>query len=214
LTLVDDLTIGSAAECVDRERERAAAIVEGVEHEDDNVVARPDIAVVAAHLGRDETIHLRVPHAERHVDVVGIVGEPQIGALAGDGAVVGLDLNEAGDRRDARVERFVEGAVNAQWRVHAHGADCRRAVAFARHDSEGFFFRDDRMRAEHDRDRTHTEESHRAPVSPVQGTGDRNNGVHRTHRSRSKHDVRVRHDSYQLRASVTVPTQLLPAIVE
>ena len=55
--------------------------------------------------------------------MVVVEGDPGLGAFGGGLAAVGLDLDEVRHRGLVAIERLVEGAVDSQRLIDAHGTD-------------------------------------------------------------------------------------------
>ena len=75
------------------------------------------------HLVRDPTVGPgRVPDLGRHIDVVVVESDPDLGALAGLAVLLGYRLDELGDRTNAPVERLVENPVDLERLGHTDGS--------------------------------------------------------------------------------------------
>jgi hypothetical protein len=108
------------AQRVDAEQQRTAAVVEGVQHDVDEVVAADAIAVGMR--GDDGAVRLEGADA----DVEGVVGveHQHLRRVGGGDAVHGLVLGEAGEQGGVRPLRLREHAVDADRAVdarHGHG---------------------------------------------------------------------------------------------
>jgi len=119
LTLVGDLPVHPAAECIDDELHGVAPIVEGVEHEGDMVVLI-HVHVVTAHLVDDHPLRTALPAAERDVHTIGIEETATPPSSRSPARLVGFLLNEIRNRRDRVVELLVEPTVQPKRRREAY----------------------------------------------------------------------------------------------
>ena len=99
----------------------ALLIAERVEQHRHAVVGPP---LVALRPGRPDDAGVGVVRVEGDVEVVAVVGEPDLRRLRGRGALHRTGLHEPGDRRDGRPDRIVETPVDARrpGGPHRHGA--------------------------------------------------------------------------------------------
>jgi hypothetical protein len=123
LPFVDHLPVHASTQRVDDEDDRVAAVVEGVEDERHDVIARPLHGAVAAHLGGHQAVHVVVVALERHVDVVVVEGQPGLGAGPGRLAGSRLHLCVAAHPGHVPIQRLGQVAVGEKRLVHTDGAD-------------------------------------------------------------------------------------------
>ena len=108
------------AERVDREQERAAAVVEGVQEDLDLVVG---VDVVAVGERRAHDVPMGLVRANPEVDRVRTVKREHLRAVLRRPAIDGAVLREAGEQRRLLPGRFIEDAID----VHRRRVDARHA---------------------------------------------------------------------------------------
>jgi len=108
------------AERVDEEQVRAAAIVEGVEHDPDEIVVAERLALGER---RADLVRLAVARDKDDVQVIVVVGQVRRRLLARGNAVPRLALDERRDGRLVRTRRAVEVVLERRWRGHAWNRD-------------------------------------------------------------------------------------------
>ena len=108
------------AERVDREQERAAAVVEGVQEELDLIVG---VDLVAVGQRRAHDVPMGLVRANPEVDRVRTVKREHLRAVLRRPAIDGAVLREAGEQRRLLPGRFIEDAID----VHRRRLDTRHA---------------------------------------------------------------------------------------
>jgi hypothetical protein len=112
---------GAVSQCpssVDREEEAAAAVVVGIEVQDERVGVEPGVAPAEA---RNDLPRLGVVHTRGDVERLVIVGEPHLGALGRRCALRRIALREARDGGLATPHGLRERAVEGDGLGQAHG---------------------------------------------------------------------------------------------
>jgi len=132
LALVRDLAVPPPADRVDRELDAVPLVVERVEQERD-VIALEDVVVVTPHLVGDETRHVALPAAHRHVEAILVEEHPELGLLGGRGAFDRLLLPQIGHRGHRGVHRLLEAPVDVERGLEPHGPQRDAAGVVARH---------------------------------------------------------------------------------
>jgi len=95
---------------VDREQQRAAPVVEGVE-QDLNLVVGVDVVAVGERRAHDVAVRLERPNAEVHR--VGSIEDEDLGRVRRGPAIDGTVLREAREQRGLAPDRLVQHAVEA-----------------------------------------------------------------------------------------------------
>jgi len=105
-----------------------------VDHEAE-VIVLPDLIRIAAHLVGDPfRWRRRVPAAGSDVEPLAVEHHPRFGLLGRILAVPRQRLDEVRDRRDRRVDRLVQTAVDAQRLVELHRPNGRLSGLVSRDD--------------------------------------------------------------------------------
>ena len=129
--LVRNGGVEQRAQRVGDEVEAVAAVVVGVEHHREGLVAEHAVAV-ALHLVGDDAVRIGAPAARGDVQGVPIEQHPDLGLVPGRRAFVRLLLNEVGHRRHGVVDAFVELPVELQRTIETNRPHGGAALGVAR----------------------------------------------------------------------------------
>ena len=112
--LVDHRVVGEAAERVRIEHEAAAAVVEGVEADADLIVVAKLVGVAPVFVRHPLLRRRRVEDPRRDIDGAIVVGDPDVGALRRQVAVLRHHLDEIAEGLVLLVDALVEPAVERE----------------------------------------------------------------------------------------------------
>ena len=136
LPFVGDLRVDSSADWRHHEIRRISPVVKSVE-KDPNIIVLIQIVVVATHFVGNDPFRVAFPAADRHVEVVVIEQDPDIGLFVRRRAFLRLHLDETRHRRDGHVDLLIEMTVNPKRRCELDSADRGPARLVARNDLRG-----------------------------------------------------------------------------